>query len=142
MNKTVEARVSNGAKFLDEVAPGWEDRIDLATLDLKLGTHCICGQTFSSEVVLKEGNGFNYALSIFTEGAAWVRAWTKAAGKSRFLSWEVAEALGFAIDLDDPIQVENDDESWNELQETWVALIKERANLGIFSGNFGGGSEG
>ena len=36
--------VVNGAKWLDEILPGWERRVDASVLDIGDGTTCICGQ--------------------------------------------------------------------------------------------------
>jgi hypothetical protein len=46
MKLTVEERVANGARWLDENFPGWEKRINIKTLDLENGQSCICGQVF------------------------------------------------------------------------------------------------
>lgn len=37
-------RVRRGAAYLDEVDPGWYQRIDAATLSLSSGRHCVLGQ--------------------------------------------------------------------------------------------------
>ncbi len=46
---TAKERVQNGAQWLDETEPGWEDRIDTARLHLANGTKCILGQLFNTE---------------------------------------------------------------------------------------------
>lgn len=38
------ARVSKGMALLDEKLPGWTDRINLETLDVSSGTHCVAAQ--------------------------------------------------------------------------------------------------
>ncbi len=37
-------RVSAGMAWLDEHEPGWDQRIDLKTLDVESGCHCVLGQ--------------------------------------------------------------------------------------------------
>jgi hypothetical protein len=41
---TIAERVAAGAAWLDEREPGWIDRIDLDTLDLRDCTRCVGGQ--------------------------------------------------------------------------------------------------
>lgn len=44
---TVEQeQVRRGSEWLDENHPGWEDKIDLTTLDLKYCSRCILGQLY------------------------------------------------------------------------------------------------
>lgn len=44
MSATIAERVAKGAALLDEREPGWWQRIDLDTLDLKAPCRCILGQ--------------------------------------------------------------------------------------------------
>lgn len=39
-----EARVARGIALLDEKMPGWADKIDLDTLAISSGTHCVTAQ--------------------------------------------------------------------------------------------------
>lgn len=41
-----DTRIEAGVRLLDARAPGWEDRIDLRTLDLGSCTACVVGQLF------------------------------------------------------------------------------------------------
>jgi len=43
---TVQERVEAGASFLDEVHPGWDEKIDLAHLDMSHSYRCILGQLY------------------------------------------------------------------------------------------------
>ena len=43
--------VTRGAKFLDEVIPGWYLKIDLGTLNLALGSQCVLGQLCPRELL-------------------------------------------------------------------------------------------
>jgi len=40
------SRVNAGAEFLDTLEPGWYDRVDLRTLDIRNTYNCILGQLF------------------------------------------------------------------------------------------------
>lgn len=41
-----DGRVEAGIRLLDRQTPGWEDRVDLRTLDLGSCTRCVVGQLF------------------------------------------------------------------------------------------------
>lgn len=69
--KQVRARVAAGAAFLDVLKPGWDDKIDLAKLDVRDFDNCVLGQLVG---------GYSSA----------------AVG----LEWRQASALGFAYDPD------------------------------------------
>ncbi len=47
--KAASVRVKRGARWLDENFPGWETRINIETLRLDDGFHCICGQVFEDD---------------------------------------------------------------------------------------------
>jgi hypothetical protein len=79
---TIEERVDNGWRWLEENFPGWQDRIDRGTLDLAGSQHCICGQVFADAVEANpracgdngiSGYWFAYR-SFFTEANSWVTA--------------------------------------------------------------------
>jgi len=42
----LQKRVRRGVQFLDEVKPGWGERIDLARLDMLHTRLCLCGQLY------------------------------------------------------------------------------------------------
>lgn len=109
MDETVETRVARGAAWLDSVHPGWERRIDLASLDLASSCRCVIGQLFGDfddftfEVVLPAVND----LLI-----------------SRAFSSEHGFSLPF--DLRSPA-------AWRALDDAWTSLIKERFASGLLS---------
>ncbi len=105
MTDTIEQRVAAGAAWLDEHEPGWERRIDLATLDLASSCRCVLGQLFAGKVSA-HGSGYFWALDQGLEGT---------------------EELGFCAPL-----VE-DHRDWPSLDEAWIALIKERFACGLLS---------
>jgi hypothetical protein len=43
---TIPANVERGAEFLDEKLPGWEEKINLRTLDLGSTCKCVVGQLY------------------------------------------------------------------------------------------------
>lgn len=122
MNDT-EERVERGARLLDEIAPGWETRINLETLDLESTYSCICGQLFAENgrtSELSQGpsfyqSGFDwFACTLYEQGAAWAKALGAKAHTSQF---------GFDIEA----------EEYEELQDAWIDLIKDRFNSGTLS---------
>lgn len=48
MTTTIAERVAAGAAWLDEHRPGWDQRIDLETLDLGDPCHCVLGQEYGN----------------------------------------------------------------------------------------------
>lgn len=118
---TVEERVANGAQFLDVVAPGWEWRIDIATLKLSDEWNCICGQVFAEPGNDFSGSGFDYAFdvvipkSLTTEGLVWVATLNKYASTDNI---DVSE-LGFDLS-------QNVDDVWSALEDEWKKVIQNR----------------
>lgn len=43
---TIPDRVQRGAAYLDDIAPGWPDRIDTLKLDIGSPCRCILGQLY------------------------------------------------------------------------------------------------
>ncbi len=95
---TVEERVAAGAAWLDANEPGWERRIDLATLEVADGCRCVLAQ------IMPEHRFYRILARLGLPGSR-------------------AIAYGFATDRGD----------WEALDETWVALIKERFDTGTLS---------
>lgn len=48
MSTSMKEKVDAGAAYLDEVAPGWYNGIDLGRLNIADPYLCVCGQTFGS----------------------------------------------------------------------------------------------
>jgi hypothetical protein len=116
---TVDERVENGARWLDENFPGWEGRINIETLELQSTSDCICGQVFE-EVASEMGvDGYDFAIdNLFTEANSWITALVPNDTWRR--GWRVSETLGFCT---------YDGESeyaWAELQDSWVTLLEKR----------------
>ena len=47
---TAQERAQQGAAWLDQDRPGWEELVDLGTLNLSLGTQCPLGQVYADQV--------------------------------------------------------------------------------------------
>jgi len=45
----IQEQVRNAAETLDEVNPGWEEKINFDTLDMKDWTSCVLAQVFSDK---------------------------------------------------------------------------------------------
>jgi hypothetical protein len=97
--------VAAGAAWLDQVAPGWERKVDLSVLDLTDPFQCICGQV----VPLAP-----YVEGLWhTGGYGDVSEWIHAQGSHLHIFH-----LGFVLPAD---------------QDAWVSLIKERFDSGLLS---------
>lgn len=126
MTLTVEARVTNGAEYLDSVWPDWWRQIDLGLLDLSDGCRCILGQIVAPlctalgwSGVVDEFVGFSTAISAI------------ARRKARDLDEVLRYYGGWAADhgflagaMDD--NIDGVSSMYRALDEAWIALIKER----------------
>lgn len=98
MYKTIQA----GIEFLDNSRPEWWNLIDIETLELVDGDHCVLGQVFKAEAdTLGYMNGYSMHLAIMD--APWL--------------WDHA------------FSINNEIEYWDELQDAWVEAIRERREL-------------
>lgn len=120
MSDTVEARVARGAAWLDSVHPGWERRIDLASLDLADGCRCVLGQLATAAVRLPL-TGFSAVLDVIEAALAY----DFEADYDHSDHW--AYAHGFLVGGPDDPAV------WAALDDAWIALIKERFATGTLS---------
>lgn len=62
-NEGIAARVARGAAWLDENMPGWEQKVDLAKLDLYNCLQCILGQVSNVR--------FGYLRIVLSMGEDW-----------------------------------------------------------------------
>lgn len=108
---TVEERVDNGWRWLDENFPGWQERVNIFNLYLNEATRCICGQLFRG----KGGySGYEYAeRHLFAEANSWISAVIPQDEPYREL--QVRVYLGFWSDHDGEV----DPVSWKDLQAEW-----------------------
>lgn len=78
-----EEYVASGAAFLDEKYPAWRQRIDVDTIDISDGDHCILGQLYGSYSqgvdLLRLGDGavenFGFIYSTRAPSGALTDAW-------------------------------------------------------------------
>jgi hypothetical protein len=123
---TIEERVSRGAAFLSEVAPGWEGRVNLGDLKLSSGMQCICGQVFD-EVRAEDENGYGYfERTLASEGIAWLDA-------KGIDSFYAGAALGFDVEVYYNDSYRDLVQQWRELETAWTAEIKGRFDRGEIS---------
>jgi hypothetical protein len=59
---TIAERVANGAELLDEKKPGWDQRIDLDTLQMHSCYRCILGQLFADDHLGKAYTPFGVGI--------------------------------------------------------------------------------
>jgi hypothetical protein len=119
---TAKTRVDHGWRWLDENFPGWQERVNSETLDMRNGFHCICGQVFDRQKhgVWRAYNGFEYAIgNLFEEANGWIRV----ALKNRKIepherAVKVARYLGF-LRLSDGC----DRVSYEDLKAEWVRRL-------------------
>lgn len=63
---SIAENVASGMDLLDEEYPGWEELIDLDTLDLSSDCGCILGQLYDDKALQAEGATFSpYEYALF-----------------------------------------------------------------------------
>lgn len=113
------AYVAAGAEWLDENEPGWEGRIDLASLDLSNSCRCVLGQvtpeeSYTDSMIRIHGLGGWHDLD------------------PMFHTGEQAHAWALAHGFNKPVGVPFD--YYEVLDELWITLVKERHDTGNLSG--------
>jgi len=96
------ARAIKGMEYLDEYAPGWIDKIDLANLNMVNTRFCVLGQVFG-----------NYWDHVVRDGAFW----------ENVPRHHKVSDYGFQVDNDD---YESIGSPYVALADVWDALITER----------------
>lgn len=98
-------RVKTGLAWLEEThGPGWEDKIDLDTLDLRDANHCVIGQVYGSFYEI-------FPSSLDDDEPVGLDAY----------------ALGF--DLEKGIHMDGG-RGWTLLQEAWEYVLRPRVTRG------------
>jgi hypothetical protein len=101
--------VNAGAKFLDEHRPGWEDEIDLDTLDLASTCGCVLGQLHGRDHPYSRlGLRFDRMLSR--------------------LGLDEDDACRLGFDIYDP-DGDYDDSLFDKLTASWKRLIRKRRRV-------------
>jgi hypothetical protein len=106
--ESVKVRVARGAEWLDKEVPGWEEQIDLSTLDLADSCQCILGQVYRNVAKACCWDGYIH-------------------GKNH-LCLNTFE-LGFTTF--------GSDYDWALLDQAWITLIKDRFDRGDLNGHRG-----
>lgn len=117
--KELNECVARGAEWLDTVHPGWERRIDLANLELSVTCRCVLGQIFKPDS--------SEELRDFRTGWSALRAVAHGHYDSEFCEpdWELwITRHGFERFAD---------VTYDELDEAWIAVVKERFASGNLS---------
>lgn len=103
-----EVEIRNGAMYLDEVSPGWRERVDPDKLEMSNCTVCVIGQI--------TGNTDTWAWSQVIQEVG-LNAWS-------------AHEYGFSLSDDDFADIEDRIQSggavhvYQDLTEEWKAYIK------------------
>jgi hypothetical protein len=139
-------QVSTGAKWLDEVDPGWWRAIDTGTLDLDDENVCVLGQSWN-HYARKTGlnmsgvgrSGFRRFVDRFwggdhdktaKHGFAFedsVYAWINTEARKRIANGERPTAVRYPNALDGTNMAwQLDSECWEHLTKTWLVLVQAR----------------
>lgn len=111
---TIAERVQAGVDWLDINAPGWVDKVEVISFNIRNTCQCVLGQVFASKVNESQGiyDGFGYVTT----------------GREKVLSWEESENLGFD-QPEPPMKAYMTDEDWEQFdiqnEQNWVDLQKE-----------------
>lgn len=95
---SMEKKVEKGAEFLDDIRPGWEDEIDIESLDMGYCRICILGQLYG------------------TFGKGVINAMPGKDGKPE-------EAVHYGFDI-----LNSYEENYSDLGFYWIQEIKQRQN--------------
>lgn len=100
----IEERAARGAALLDEMCPGWADRVDLDILDMNDCDDCIVGQVFEDYREGLEDLGFDL---------------------------ERDDEYDFGFDLDDEAYKPSltRAEAWHALAVAWRAEVRARTEV-------------
>jgi hypothetical protein len=121
MKLSATKRVANGARWLDENFPRWEQLVDPHTLEMESGSDCICGQVFKEKAESQGEDGYNYAVdTLFSEVPDTLAGYKQAE--------MVSDLLGFSADNDD-----GDTKQWELLQRLWKRELKRRPRTGALA---------
>lgn len=104
-------RVARGAAHLDQVRPGWHDRIDVGTLTLHDSCGCIVGQLIP---------GTTYGPS-FTDGVCALGLNCSDDGGDD--GWQRGVTLRMIEIMEDAF---NDNVAYRPLQDAWIEAIADR----------------
>lgn len=111
-----DALVANGAEFLDEMAPGWEHKLNFQSLEMSGPCRCVLGQVFFDEAVQKNVTATDIDGTRQPSGFYWA-----------INELESFDTSLYGFDYDEEV-------GWIALRDAWVALVKNRFDTGALSG--------
>lgn len=104
MNKW-DKRVALGAKRMDQIRPGWVDKVDLDTLNQRFADRCVMGQTGgywsvpSEDRPNEEGFGLDYKDDFITNWVLLTDAWKRLIIARRNSTAVASEADSGAVEV-------------------------------------------
>lgn len=107
---TVEERVANGVRWLDENAPEWRSKVDPAQLDMISSCQCVLGQVYEAVAeAAGRSYGYWYVLDEIVQppDGDSANAWARVHGFT----------AGFLAG----------DDEWRALESAWYAELTEPA---------------
>lgn len=104
-------QVRRGAAFLDEVSPGWHDRINLADFDITDCSKCVVGQLFVEAADSSFGDNFEFDRVLLDYG---IENYGKHYG---FWAYESSNSFR---------SYEDDAAAWDRLGQAWRDEITSR----------------
>lgn len=113
--KTPEARVNQGAKWLDEVMPEWEKCIPLDQFDISSSSHCIMGHLSPNE------HGM-FSRSVY----AFIDCYGDAQSIKDFRAFNDAYEWGSLYGFEIMGNMNSSDSEYRALQRAWVKAINKR----------------
>lgn len=127
MTATIEERVAAGAAWLDETYPGWERVLDLGTLNLAEGAHCVLGQI---------GRAIGVAMGCHVTASGTLQLGLQTVSGYSLLfrvlpMMRVHVGYGFLTGNGSGVSYPSE---WPALEAAWVALVKERFSADALSG--------
>ena len=112
----VPARVAAGAAYLDAFAPGWANKVNLPSFDIRSPYECVLAQVFGEgedEETDTTENGFEQGRHVL------------------MIPYEVCDALGFdahSYETDKGHHYTSPEPEYAALQAEWERVINERSN--------------
>jgi hypothetical protein len=116
MDMSVEARVLRGAELLDEQYPGWIDKINLGTLNLRSGDNCVLGQVYKPDGISEGQWHFSSARGYNALGFR---------DKTDDKTWRW-DNYGFYLTVKEDEDYNHHSVNWSRLTNAWKKYILNR----------------
>lgn len=113
----VKENVLRGLAWLEKThGPGWEDKIDLATLDLRYGQNCVLGQVYGRDDGFFDEDGKSYISGYHYAGEKFFKL---GAGDD----CDELYYHGFTLPRDSELSC---DAAWRDLTDEWRNVLTPR----------------